>query len=138
MKWEPGRWKLSCRPSGVTTAWRYWEASSSLPAAARQGTMVETLPVTCCTDTTPATTSGPGYCSKEPVPFFLWSTFNLQMKFTVYTAQYTEYEDFDHLHSSTTKFNKGGHMSRCHSKRKLLTLKWPLFILSFLSLLVAS
>lgn len=91
VKQEPGRWKLNCQPSEATTAWQYWGASSSLLVGARRGTTVETLPVTCCTDTTRATTSGPGYCS-------------------IHTEEYTEDADFDHLNSSTTKL--GGHVSR--------------------------
>lgn len=83
MKREPGRWKLNCQPSEATTAWQYWGASSSLLAAAHRGTTVETLPVTCCTDTTRATTSGPGYCSKEPVLSFLPNGFSLHVKFTL-------------------------------------------------------
>ncbi|KAG7245314.1 hypothetical protein INR49_030869 [Caranx melampygus] len=70
-----------CRLDGETGS---WEVETELPAqrshhclavlgasslqqvAARPGTTVETLPATCCTDTTPATTSGPGYCTKQP------------------------------------------------------------------------
>lgn len=68
VKQAAGRWKLSCQPSGATTAWQFWAASSSLLAAAHPGIMAETLLVTCYTDMTPVTTSGPGYCTKEPVP----------------------------------------------------------------------
>lgn len=65
VKREAGRWKRSCLLSGATTAWRCWGASSSQQGAVRQETTAEMLPVTCCTDTTPAIISGPGYASKE-------------------------------------------------------------------------
>ena len=67
VKQEAGKWKRSCLPSGATTAWQCWGALSSPLVAARQGTMGETPPVTCCTDTTLVTTSGPGYGTKEPL-----------------------------------------------------------------------
>lgn len=74
VKQETGRWRRSCRPSGATTAWQCWGALSLLREAAHPGTTVETLPVTCCTDMTPATISGPGYCTKA-VLFFLTISF---------------------------------------------------------------
>lgn len=65
VKREAGKWKQSCQLSGATTAWRCWGASSSLQGAVHQGTTVEALPVTGCTDTTPAIIGGPGHVSKE-------------------------------------------------------------------------
>lgn len=59
-KREAGKWKRSCQLSGATTAWRCWGASSSPQGAVHQGTTVEALPVTCCTDTTPAIIGGAG------------------------------------------------------------------------------
>lgn len=56
-----GRWRRSCRPSEATTAWPYWAASSLLLEVVHRGTTAETPRVTYCTDTTLATTCGPGY-----------------------------------------------------------------------------
>lgn len=127
VKREAGRWKPSCRPSGATTAWRCWGTSFSLPAAARPGTTAEMLPVTCCTDTTPGTTSGPGYCTEEPVFFSLSNTF--QFTNEVYIA-HTEHADLDvHPNSSTNTsariLSQGGNLRRYQSKSKFPTFQLP-------------
>ena len=71
VKQEAGRWKQNCQLSGATTPWQCWGALSLLQEAALPGTMVETLPVTCCTDTTLATMSGPRYCTTRSILFSL-------------------------------------------------------------------
>lgn len=79
VKRDAGKWKRSCRLSGATTASRCWGASSSQRGAAHRETTAEMLPVTCSTDMTPATISGPGYASKEHVRFRVTLSFKLRM-----------------------------------------------------------
>lgn len=79
VKREAGKWKRSCRLSGATTASRCWGASSSQQGAVHQETTAEMLPVTCCTDMTPAIISGPGYASKEHAVFFV-TVFSFKMR----------------------------------------------------------
>ncbi len=134
VKREAGRQKPSCQPSEATTAWQCWGASSSLPAAARPGTTAETLPVTCCTDTTPATTSGPGYCTKQPVPFFSSNTFQFTNEVSI---TYTEHIYLNVHHNSRTNksastFSEGGDLRRYQSKRKLPLFVTRLFLTSCL------
>lgn len=71
VKQEAGSWKQNCQLSGATIPWQCWGALSLLQEAALAGTMMETMLVTCCTDMTLATMTGPRYYTTESILFSL-------------------------------------------------------------------
>ncbi|XP_030281114.1 kelch-like protein 36 isoform X4 [Sparus aurata] len=68
VKQEAGSWKQNCQLSGATIPWQCWGALSLLQEAALAGTMMETLLVTCCTDMTLATMTGPSVMFLKGAP----------------------------------------------------------------------
>lgn len=94
VKRAAGKWKRSCRPSGATTALQCWGALSSPRGAVHQGTTAETLPVTCCLDTTPAIISGPGYGAEGRV-MFVGTQFRFKTRIRV--TEFLSFEIINHI-----------------------------------------